>query len=154
MFTMPLIRQNRRRKRIPGFTLIEMMVVVVIIGVLAAIAIPAYADYIRRARVAEGLAPLADMRVRMEQLFQDKRSYEDGCSSGSVASAPPATLYFSYACDVHTKDAYTVTATGLGPMDGYVYSLTQGNARTTVSLGAGWAGAGKTCWVLRREGSC
>lgn len=130
------------------------MIVVGIIGILAAIAIPAYTDYIRRARVADGLAPLADMRVRMEQLFQDKRSYEDACASDSVAAAPPATTYFTYTCDVHTKDAYTVKASGLGPMDGYVYTLSQGNVRKTVSLGAGWTGADKTCWVLRRDGSC
>ena len=147
-------RSSASRQKVRGFTLIELMVVVVIIGVLAAIAIPAYADYIRRARVAEGLAPLADMRVRMEQLFQDRRSYEDGCTAGSVAAAPNATDYFVYTCDVHTTDAYTVKAAGQGSMAGYVYTLSQGNARKTVSLGAGWAGADKACWVLRREGSC
>ena len=137
-----------------GFTLIELIIVVAIIGILASIAIPAYSDYVRRARVADGLAPLADMRVRMEQLFQDKRSYADGCDANSVAAAPAATAFFTYSCDVHTASAYTVKATGTGLMDGYVYSLSQGNARKTVSLGAGWTGADKTCWVLRRDGSC
>jgi len=46
-----------------GFTLIELMIVVAIIGVLAAIALPAYADYVKRARVTEGLAVASDAKT-------------------------------------------------------------------------------------------
>jgi type IV pilus assembly protein PilE len=53
-----------------GFTLIEVMVVVAIIAILAAIAIPNYADYVTRSKVTDAVSGLSEMRVRMEQYFQ------------------------------------------------------------------------------------
>ena len=55
-----------------GFTLIELMIVVAIIGILAAIAIPAYQDYTIRAQVTEGLNLASDMKAAVGEIYADK----------------------------------------------------------------------------------
>ena len=62
-------------KKQTGFTLLEIMVVVVLIAVLAAIGLPSYNDYIVRSRLGEAYANLSDMSTKLEQYFQDQRTY-------------------------------------------------------------------------------
>lgn len=58
-----------------GFTLVEMMITVAIIGILAAIAIPAYSNYVERARVSASISDIATMSVQIEQYFVENRVY-------------------------------------------------------------------------------
>ena len=62
-------------QRYKGFTLIEVMIVVAIIAILATVALPAYTDYVRRGKIAEGTSALLAMKTKMEQYFADNRSY-------------------------------------------------------------------------------
>lgn len=142
-------------RRFQGFTLIEVMVTVAIVAILAAIALPSYSEYIRRARITEAVSVLSDMRVKMEQYFQDNRTYAGACTAGTVAPPPTATANFTFACSGLSGTAYLVTATGIagGTMSDFSYSVDQANVRTTVSLPPGWTGSA-TCWVLKRDGSC
>ena len=71
-----------------GFTLIEVMIVVAIVAILAALAMPLYIDYIRRGRIPEATSNLSSQQVKMEQWFQDNQTYYT--SSTNTACAPPA----------------------------------------------------------------
>lgn len=64
---------NRARQH--GFTLIELMIVITIIGVLAAIALPNYQEYITRSKRAEGMALLQEMAARQERFYAQNNSY-------------------------------------------------------------------------------
>ena len=140
-----------------GFTLIEIMIVVAIIGILAAIVIPNYSDYVTRARITEAVAGLSDMRVKMEQYFLDNRTYVGACAANTVAPLPAATPTFTYTCPAAnlTATTYTVTATGAASMNGFVFTVDQTNARQTTGTPTGWsAHSPNDCWILRRDGSC
>ena len=138
-----------------GFTLIELMVAVAVVAILAAVALPAYSDYVKRARITEAVSGLADMRVKMEQYFQDNRKYTGACQPATVAPAPTATDSFTFACTL-ADSTYTITATGRASMANFAYTLNETGVRRTTELPTGWNGAAatSTCWVLRKDGSC
>jgi type IV pilus assembly protein PilE len=138
-----------------GFTLIEIMVTVAIVAILAAIAMPAYTDYVTRSKISEAVANLSDMRVKMEQFFLDNRTYAGACNPGTVAPLP-AGKYFAYDCPgPPAATAYTVRATGLATqgMGNFIYTVDQQNTRVTVSVPTGWTAA-IGCWTLKKDGSC
>jgi type IV pilus assembly protein PilE len=141
------------KRAVGGFTLIELMIVVAIIGILSAIAIPAYSDYVTRGNLPEAHSTLAAQRVKMEQYFQDARTYVGACVAGTVAPPPAATHHFTFACSNLGANTYTITATGSGSMAGFVFVVDETNLRSTTSVASGWT-ASATCWVMRKDGSC
>lgn len=134
-----------------GFTLIELMIVVAIIGILAAIAVPNYNDYIMRSRITPATAALADMGVKMEQYFQDSRTYVGACVATTVAPKPVDTTTFAFTCPTLTSNTYDVVATGQGTMLGFVFHVTQ-SGKSTTAVPTGWNGAGNACWVTGKSG--
>jgi len=63
-----------------GFTLIELMIVVAIIGILAAVAIPAYQDYIARAQVSEAVSLMGSAKTPLAEYFADKGAWPGALS--------------------------------------------------------------------------
>lgn len=147
-----------RPKLTAGFTLLELMIVVAVIGILASIAYPMYGDAVTRSRITDGTTKLGDYRTQMEKYFMDNRSYLNGAACGAPLPVPSGNDNFTIACVAAAgpPQTYTVTATGIAArgMGGFRYSVDQANVKLTLGLKAGWAGVGSTCWVLRKDGSC
>ena len=137
-----------------AFTLIETMIVVAIVATLATIALPSYADYVRRGRLLEAVARLADARTRMEAYFLDERSYVD---AGGACGAPPAGATadaFTLACAA-TATTFVYSATGRGDkgMASFAYAIDHTGAQSTVTLPPGWVKTAD-CWTIRADGLC
>jgi type IV pilus assembly protein PilE len=130
-------------KTTKGFTLIELMIVVVVIAILGAIAVPAYTEYVTRGKLVEGTSALSDGRVKMEQFFQDNRTYVGG-------PAPAATTNFTYATSNLSNATYTITANGKGNLSGFHYTINQSNTKASTTP---W-GNSATCWVVKKGGGC
>jgi len=148
-----------------GFTLIEVMIVVAIVAILAAIAIPSYRDYILRGRLVDATNLLATFRGNMERYFQDNRTYlASGAFNPPCSAAIPVAQRtqgdslngFIVTCSALTATQYTLRADGYGTVAGFAYSVTESDVRQTVTLGANWGAVPvpNTCWVVKRGQSC
>jgi type IV pilus assembly protein PilE len=133
-------------KQTQGFTLIELMIAVAIIGILASVAIPSYQDYVTRGKLADAFGALSDWSLRMEQYNQDNRSYLNGMDCGV---ATPTANSFTLSCAA-TATTYTLTATGTGSVASFVYTLNQSGTKTSATS---W-GSSASCWVTGRGGAC
>lgn len=141
-----------------GFTLVELMIVVVVVGILSMVALPAYTDYIMRGKIPEATSNLATLRVRMEQWFQDNRTYQtnpvNGTACGVVMPTAPAVQYFVLTCSAPAATTYTITATGAGSMTGFTYTITETNTKATPAAPADWGPTSTTCWITKKGGAC
>jgi len=141
--------QRKNWTRSKGFTLIELMIVVAIIGILASIALPSYTDYVKRGKAAEATSKLADLRVKMEQSFQDNRFY----TCPSAAALASGAKYFTYSCalDADVNIGYTLSAAAAGSdMSGFAFSINGANTKTSTFDGT----TGGSCWLTSKGGSC
>jgi type IV pilus assembly protein PilE len=139
-----------------GFTLLELMIVVVIIGILASIAVPIYGDSVTRSRIIDGATKLGDFRTRMEKFFMDNRTYLNAgaCGVANPALGPEDAFQITCAAAAGPPETYLVTATGQAAkgMAGFTLTIDQANAKT--SSGPGGKYTNGACWALRKDGSC
>jgi type IV pilus assembly protein PilE len=139
-----------------GFTLIEVMVTVAIVGILAAVALPSYTNYLRRGELPEAVTYLSTLRVQMEQYYLDNRNYgsDNLCAPNggtSTVATPTAARFFTFTCTLDDANAqsYTLKATGAASRTtGYDYTIDQTGARATTKYG-GVNQTDKACWLMR-----
>ena len=140
-------------RRDTGFTLLELMIVVTVIAILSAIALPAYTDYVRRGKIAEATGTLGELRLKAEKWFNDNRTYVVGAPDWRTITG---TRYFNFDCGTPTATAYSCTATGIDTQGtgGMVYTINQDNVKSSTFTGlSGWNNS-TTCWVGKKGDSC
>ena len=138
-----------------GFTLIELMITVAVVGILAAIALPSYKNYSLRGRIPDATSNLATKRLAMEQFFQDNKTY---LNAPACVADTKTSQSFDFSCTSGDNFVltYTILATGKNTMAGFVYKVDQSNAKTTtinVTGLTGWS-APSGCWVTGPGGVC
>lgn len=114
-----------------GFTLIELMIVVAIIGILAALALPAYQDYTKRAKLSEGVLAASSCRTSIAEVYQFGRASGPpgangwGCEAGAGTSNPSASSRYVAAVTTSADGVVKVTMQGFNDsqIDSHVVTL-------------------------------
>ena len=143
--------KNQYTKLQQGFTLIELMIVVAIIGILAAIAIPAYQDYIVRAKVTEGLALADSAKVTISENAMNGAAALD---TGWVIPNPTANVA-SVAVAAATGEitiTYTTTAGGIAGANTLILAPYYGTAAAPVALAALTVPTNSISWSCNAAG--
>lgn len=138
-----------------GITLIELMIAVAIVGILSAIAFPAYDNYVKRSKRVTAEGDLYAFRNAMQRYFSENNSYLGAAASGADTGIPEGTTFpsqspidggaaaYNLTISAATASAFTVTATALGEQanDGCGnLTLNSANVRTAS------AGTVDNCW--------
>ena len=138
-------------KKQHGFTLIELMIAVAIVGILAAIALPNYTEYVKRASRAEAVAALLDAANKEEQYFVDNREYTEKFTDLGLQEKTE-NGHFELSIDVDDDDnTFTITAK---PIAGAVKGDGDCTALSITDIGTKGAQGAKTnegkdvdyCW--------
>ncbi|MFT4563408.1 MAG: type IV pilus assembly protein PilE [Gammaproteobacteria bacterium] len=142
------IRCMKPRHSAHGFTLVELLIVVVVVGILASIAYPSYQEYGLRAKRAEARNALLDATARLERLYSDENRYwksvtDDGPLSNTVSATSSHGKYTMGYASSTPFQTFTLTATPVGFVDAKCTTLTLSDTGEQNHTGNG---TDEECW--------
>lgn len=134
-----------------GFTLIEVMIVVAVIGLLAAIAYPSYQDSVRKTRRSDAKAVLSELAQFMERTYTENNSFKPGGNNPTLpyveSPIDGSQKYYDIAISASTTSSFTLQATPKGPQAGDgVLTLSSTGARWWDANNNGAVDSGENSW--------
>lgn len=144
--TTPLARRNSQ-----GFTLIEMMIVVAVVGILAAIAYPSYIESVRKTRRADAKSVLAELAQFMERTYTESNTFKPGGANPTLpyleSPIDGSAKYYDLSIVASTSTSFTLQATPKGAQAGNgILTLTNTGARWWDANNNGSVDAGENSW--------
>ena len=123
------------KKGISGFTLMEILIAVAIVGILAAVAYPAYQDQVAKTRRSDAKIALTQAASAQERFFTQNNSYTANTADVGGATSPEG--YYAISIPVQTTTTFTLTATAIGAQAGDAncasFSITHTGAKTATN---------------------
>jgi len=131
-------------RKMRGFTLMELMIAVAVVGILAAVAFPSYQSQVMKTRRSDGKAALMAAAAKQEQYYLDNKTYADTLAKLNVAAASPEG-YYQISITASSATAFTLKATAQGSQasDTVCGDLTLDNLGTKTESGSGTV---DDCW--------
>ncbi len=140
-----------------GFSLIELLLALGIASILAGIAMPIYREYTERTAISEAITQLQQLRLRLEQYYQDNRQYGATGKKTDCGITMPTGKYFDYTCTTeNAAQAYTLKADGTKKkgMQEFIFTINEKGDERTESIPKGWGRAPLPCWILKKNMLC
>lgn len=148
-----------------GFTLVELLVVITIIGILTSVAVPNYREYVRESQAKQMLSALLQADAMVDEYFRNARSYKKMCTLLRPGFDALAATKMRLTCEADALQ-YTLSVVGQDITSGLQYTLNQDGTRGTPSLPHAWVSPSEisfgavpvspstSCFIIDNSGQC